>query len=159
MNKPIRRILQWLLKKPVTWMADRFSSAPVREKVHEGLTELYQNICREPGGKGMIFDFRPDQHPVVIFSDHHKGARDGSDDFAAAEPNYLAALEYYDKLNYHYLSLGDAEELWENNIFSVLKHNVATFDAEKAFVDRTAFIRCLATTICIGTTIPSQDWP
>ena len=141
MIKAIKRSLQWLLKKPVTWIADRFSSAPDKVKVHQGLSSLYHSICHQPGEKGMIFDFRPDQHPVIIFSDHHKGARDGSDDFGPAEKNYLAALEYYDKNNYHYLSLGDSEELWENNIFSVLKHNEATFEAEKVFVDRNAFYK------------------
>ncbi len=139
--KGIKRILQWLLTSPLTWIADRFSSAPVKDKVHHGLSSLYNSICHEPGKKGVIYDFRPDQHPVIIFSDHHKGARDGSDDFGPAEKNYLAALEYYEKKNFYLLSLGDSEELWENNIFSVLKHNVEVFEKEKSFVDRNAFVK------------------
>ena len=27
---------------------------------------------------------------LVVFSDHHKGQRDGADDFAICEPSYLA---------------------------------------------------------------------
>jgi hypothetical protein len=53
---------------------------------------------------------------LVIFSDHHKGARDGADDFLRCERSYNAALAYYDHLGYHLLELGDVEELWENSI-------------------------------------------
>lgn len=31
---------------------------------------------------------------IVIFSDHHKGARDGADDFERCEPAYCAALAW-----------------------------------------------------------------
>lgn len=52
---------------------------------------------------------------LVIFSDHHRGARDGADDFQRCERSYNAALAYYYKLNYQLLELGDVEELWENS--------------------------------------------
>jgi predicted phosphodiesterase len=134
-----RAVMKFLFARPVTWMANRFSSAPKREHVHQALTELYQSICQEPGKKGLLIDFRPDAMPVIIFSDHHKGARDGRDDFGPAESNYLAALDYYNSRKYYYINLGDSEELWENNIFSILKHNKATFDMERLFLERNAY--------------------
>ena len=56
---------------------------------------------------------------LVVFSDHHKGARDGADDFQRCERSYNAALAYYDRLGYHLLELGDVEELWENKFDEV----------------------------------------
>jgi len=135
--------MKFLFTRPVTWLANRFSSAPNRENIHKALTELYRNITKEPGKKGLLIDLRPDEHPVIIFSDHHKGARNGADDFAPAEKNYLAALEYYHRKNYYYINLGDSEELWENSIFQVLKHNKETFAKEKLFTDRQAYAKII----------------
>ena len=104
---------------------------------------MYNSITRDPGVKGPLLDFRPEELPVIIFSDHHKGARNGSDDFAPAEKTYLAALDYYNENNFYYINLGDSEELWENNIFQILKHNRATFDKEKLFADRNAFAKII----------------
>src|SRR5688572_20608242 len=44
-----------------------------------------------------VVDVDPAEERLVIFSDHHKGARDGADDFAGCEENYAAALGYYDR--------------------------------------------------------------
>ena len=77
----------------------------------------------------------------IIFSDQHKGARNGADDFALAEPNYLFALDYYNRNNFHFVSLGDNEELWENTLSQVKKHNGKTFQAEKKFIERLAFVK------------------
>ena len=57
---------------------------------------------------------------IVIFSDHHKGKRDGADDFLRCEPAYCAALGWYLEQGYTLYVLGDAEELWENNPEPVL---------------------------------------
>jgi calcineurin-like phosphoesterase family protein len=56
----------------------------------------------------------------VIFSDHHKGSRDGADDFQRSERSYNAALAYYDARGYHLVELGDVEELWENEVDEVV---------------------------------------
>jgi hypothetical protein len=53
------------------------------------------------------------QARIVIFSDHHRGVRDGADDFMRCEKAYSAALGYYLELGYTLIVLGDAEELWE----------------------------------------------
>src|SRR5690348_6904967 len=65
------------------------------------------------------FALQRDQ-PVIIFSDLHKGGRDGADDFQRCEPTYNAALTYYRALGYHLIELGDVEELWENTFKEVV---------------------------------------
>ena len=50
---------------------------------------------------------------VIIFSDHHKGARDPADDFQRCERAYHAALAYYLETGHRLVVLGDVEELWE----------------------------------------------
>ncbi|MFD2527163.1 metallophosphoesterase [Flavihumibacter stibioxidans] len=137
----LRVILQFLLKKPVTWLAGRISSAPDQERVNRALTDLYRSIITEPGKKGPLYPFRPDEQPVIIFTDLHKGTRDGADDFAICEANYLAALDYYEANNYYYINLGDSEELWENLLPNVITYNKASFEKEKQFLQRKAFVK------------------
>jgi UDP-2,3-diacylglucosamine pyrophosphatase LpxH len=138
-----RRILQFFLKRPVNWVANKVSSAPKQENVNKALTELYESISDEPGKKGPLVAFRPDEHPVIILSDMHKGTRDGMDDFAVCEENYLAALNYYNLQEYYFINLGDSEELWENILPNVIKYNKKTFEAEKLFLSRSAFVKII----------------
>jgi|Deesub1362A_J573_1020465.scaffolds.fasta_scaffold00293_8 UDP-2,3-diacylglucosamine pyrophosphatase LpxH len=58
----------------------------------------------------------------VVFSDHHKGDGSRADDFKKNAELYLAALSYYSQEGYKLLVLGDSEELWENDIQSILKY-------------------------------------
>jgi hypothetical protein len=58
---------------------------------------------------------------LVVFSDLHKGVRDGADDFLRCEPAYCAALAWYFEEGYSLYVLGDAEELWENDPEPVLR--------------------------------------
>jgi hypothetical protein len=51
---------------------------------------------------------------IIIFSDHHRGVRDGADDFARCEPAYAAALGHYLETGHRLVVLGDGDELWEN---------------------------------------------
>lgn len=140
----IKRTLKFLLTKPVTSLANRFSSAPKRENVFASLSTLYEQSIDQPGKKsGSMFSFDPKEQSVIIFSDHHKGAHNGADDFMLAEKNYLAALDHYNENNFFYVNLGDSEELWENTIFSVMKHNKASFEKEKLFVDRNAYCKII----------------
>ncbi|QEC70192.1 metallophosphoesterase [Panacibacter ginsenosidivorans] len=140
----MRRSLKFLLTKPVLFIVNRFSSAPKRENVFASLTKLYNESLDQPDKKsGSMFSFDPREQSIIIFSDHHKGARDGSDDFRFAEKNYLAALDYYNEQNFFYVNLGDGEELWENTIFSVLKHNKEVFAKEKLFADRDAYCKII----------------
>ncbi|HRI20578.1 MAG TPA: metallophosphoesterase [Panacibacter sp.] len=139
-----KRILKFLLERPVTWIANRFSSAPKQENVNASLSKLYKQSADLPGQKsGSMFFVDPAKQPIIIFSDQHKGARDGADDFGLAEANYLAALDYYNAKDFYFVNLGDSEELWENTIFNVIKHNQKTFDKEKLFIARNAYCKII----------------
>ncbi|WP_214073485.1 metallophosphoesterase [Mucilaginibacter sp. dw_454] len=137
----MRKFLQGLLTKPVITLANKWSSRPDKKRVDAALSALYQNIMQNPGKRGRIVEFDAAKDKFIILSDQHKGARDGSDIFAKAANNYLAALNYYNKEKFFYINLGDSEELWENIFFTVKKHNKKTFEAEQRFLDRDAFIK------------------
>jgi predicted phosphodiesterase len=137
----MRRIIRFLLFKPILWIVQKFSSAPDRERVFDSLTKLRAKIESTGGKKGFIIPFDLQSGKIIVFSDQHKGRKNGADDFALAEPNYLAALEYYDREKFHLVSLGDAEELWENTLLQVRKHNALSFAAEKKFLEREAFTK------------------
>lgn len=136
----MRKFVQRILRKPISKIAGKYSSRPDKKLVHTSLTRLYNSLFKEPGKKGIVIPFT-ENDKFVIFSDQHKGGKNGSDDFSFAEKNYLAALEYYNNSHFHFISLGDAEELWENNIFTVRKHHAASFEAEKLFLKRDALTK------------------
>jgi predicted phosphodiesterase len=137
----MRKLLQRLLTKTVIRLANKWSSRPDEKRVDKALSDLYQNITTNPGKRGLVVPFKGDQDKFIILSDQHKGARDGSDIFARSAKNYLAALEHYHKENFFYINLGDSEELWENIFLTVKRHNKKTFEAEKQFIGRDAFIK------------------
>ncbi len=70
---------------------------------------------------------------VVVFSDHHKGARDGADDFWRCERAYHAALGYYLEAGHELFVLGDVEELWECRPEEVLEAYPQTLALEAEF--------------------------
>jgi predicted phosphodiesterase len=123
------------------WLTARYSSAPVREAVFAALSALREKLVDDPGKKGFIIPFQPNHSKFIIFSDHHKGARNGADDFSLAESTYLAALTHYNQQLYHLILLGDSEELWENTLIQIKKYNQATFDAEGQFLSRHALTK------------------
>ena len=137
----MRKFLQRLLTKRVVSLANTLSSRPDRKRVDAALSELYKNITDHPGDKGQIISFDPQKDKFIILSDQHKGARDGMDIFAKAAKNYLAALDHYHKNEFFYINLGDSEELWENLFITVKRHNKATFEKERLFLHRKAFIK------------------
>lgn len=75
---------------------------------------------------------------LIIFSDLHKGGRNGADDFAAAEATYIAALEYYWQQDFELYLLGDVEELWENWPSDVLAAYTNVLNQELPFAEATA---------------------
>jgi hypothetical protein len=137
----MRKLLRFLLLKPITWAVAKFSAKPDREKIFAALSRLQKSILEEPGKKGLIIPFELTTGKFIIFSDQHKGGKDGADDFAGSEANYLAALQYYYNQQFHCISLGDSEELWENSLGKVKKHNTATFLLEKKFIPFNAFTK------------------
>jgi UDP-2,3-diacylglucosamine pyrophosphatase LpxH len=70
---------------------------------------------------------------LIIFSDHHKGARDGADDFLRCEQAYHAALGYYLEAGHRLFVVGDAEELWECRPTEVLEAYSETLALEGEF--------------------------
>jgi predicted phosphodiesterase len=137
----MRKFLQRLLTPAVVNLANKWSSRPDRRRVDKALTALYQNINQQPGKLGPVIEFDAAKDKFIIFSDQHKGARDGADIFAKAENNYLAALKHYNENEFFYVDNGDSEELWENLIITIKRHNKQTFNAEKLFLKRKAFIK------------------
>ena len=89
----MRKLLQYIFKKPLTWMANTLSAKPEKEAVFASLTKLYN--CSKKNSKRVCSIFiNPFTDKFIIFSDQHKGNRDYADDFANCEFNYLKALEY-----------------------------------------------------------------
>lgn len=130
----MRRFLQKILTKPVTWLANKFSSSPNLERVHTALTALFEDSKKNPGKKVLVMDAAMNKARYIIFSDQHKGAKNGSDDFMVCEPNYMEALEYYYEQNFHFISLGDEEELWENTVWPVKVKNKVSIALQKKFL-------------------------
>lgn len=137
----MRRLLRILLLKPILWAAAKFSSRPERDRIFKALSHLQDSVEKEPGKKGLVIPFAAAAGKFIIFSDHHKGRRNGADDFTAAEPSYLAALSYYHAADFYYINLGDSEELWENYLWQIKKPNQHCFEAEKKFLDHNRYIK------------------
>ena len=91
----MRKILQWLLKRPLTWLAGKLSSAPDKKDVFNSLSQLLKQIETGKGKAGIIIPFDISTGKFIIFSDQHKGSRDDADDFKGADNNYMTALQYY----------------------------------------------------------------
>lgn len=130
-----------ILSKPVLWAAAKFSSKPDRKRIVEALTKLSASILEQPGKRGLVIPFEQHAGKFIIFSDQHKGGRNGADDFKNAEHNYLRALDYYSSNDFCFINLGDSEELWENSIWKVKKKNRATFEAEKKFLANNQYVK------------------
>jgi predicted phosphodiesterase len=136
----MRKFLQRILNGPLIRLSDKYGSRPDQARVHKALSTLYSSISMDPGKRGIAMQLN-EQSKFIIFSDQHKGVRNYADDFALSESNYLFALRHYNEHNFTYCNLGDSEELWKNHVFGVLKQNKATFEAEKLFLQRNAFIK------------------
>lgn len=55
-----------------------------------------------------------DTSRIIIMSDCHRGNSSWGDNFSNNQNIYFAALYYYYENGYHYIELGDGDELWEN---------------------------------------------
>ncbi|HLO83262.1 MAG TPA: metallophosphoesterase [Chitinophagaceae bacterium] len=140
-SNAIRRFLRFLLARPLMWISNRYTSFPDQKSVNKSLDELYKEIVNGNTKKGRLVNIDPQLQSIIIFSDQHKGARTGSDDFELSEKNYLKALAYYNQNKFALLALGDSEELWENTVLAVMKNYKDTFEAEALFAQRDAFYK------------------
>ena len=127
----------------VLWASNKFSSWPEKKRVFEALDKILSGIHDGRESKGIIIPFNCDEDRFIIFSDQHKGAKDGADDFMLCEPAYLAALDFYLQHQYRLIALGDCEELWENSLATVLKHQQPSFDRYKAFTAGQRFYKVI----------------
>jgi Calcineurin-like phosphoesterase superfamily domain len=98
-----------------------------QERVKEGLDRAYGD--RETAET--TFDI--DEGKLVLFSDHHRGTKDGADDFWRCERAYHAALGHYFEAGHKLFLLGDVEELWENKPDEVMKKYRRTLELEQEF--------------------------
>lgn len=137
----MRKFFQYLFRKPVLWLSNKFDSKPDKERIYNSLSQLFDKIIEEPGKKGPVIPAADYGGKFIIFSDQHKGRRNGADDFTNAEPNYIAALDHYYKNDFCFINLGDCEELWENTLLQIKKHNVNAFAAEKIFLLKNAYYK------------------
>lgn len=78
---------------------------------------------------------------LIVFSDLHKGTRDGADDFWRSERAYVAALAHYLELGHRLVVLGDADELWENRAAKVLACYGDVLDLEAEFHAQGRYVR------------------
>lgn len=138
----MRRLLQIILLKPIIWVSKKFASRPDKQRIFTSLTNLLHHINGHPYKKGITITAGENQR-FIIFSDQHRGAKNGADDFMHAEPVYLSALNYYYNEGYYFISLGDSEELWENSLAAIRKHNISTFNTEKKFIRENRFYKVL----------------
>lgn len=98
-----------------------------REDIAKGLSRVFD-------AKGTdTLDVELDGLRWIVMSDHHKGARDGADDFRRCERVYNAALASYLEEGYTLAALGDAEELWECSPSEVLDAYRHTLELEAEF--------------------------
>jgi UDP-2,3-diacylglucosamine pyrophosphatase LpxH len=137
----MQQILRRILLKPVLRLSERYSSKPNEQRVYASLSDLLSRVLNGERKKGLVVPFDIGTGKFIIFSDQHKGSRNGADDFATNEPAYLAALDHYYNAGFHLIALGDCEELWENTWLSVKAAQQPSFDKEKQFLPKNAFIK------------------
>jgi predicted phosphodiesterase len=137
----MKKLLQRLFKRPVTWLAEQISSSPKKDQVFASLSALLKNIQSKKESSGIIVPFELSTGKFVIFSDEHKGAKDAADDFRLAEKNYLNALNYYYDNGFSFINLGDCEELWENKPDIVMEKNQPDFQSELRFLQQDRYYR------------------
>ncbi len=137
----MKRIMQWLFRRPVVWLAEQVSSSPKEKDVFISLSRLMEAIREGKANKGPVVPFQATIDRFIIFSDMHKGAKDLADDFRLAEGNYMAALKYYDDLQFTLINLGDCEELWENTPRAVIDKNRLTLLEEAKFLQQGRYFR------------------
>ena len=129
----MKKVLRFILKKPILWLANNFSEAPKKEKVFKSLTNLYNHSKKENDKKVKVLEVDLLTAKYIVFSDQHKGDRSKADDFANNEQNYIAALAYYNKNEFSFINLGDSEELWKFTAEKVLPINKLVLEKEAAF--------------------------
>ncbi len=102
------------------------------KRVHKALSKAYD--------ESEIINVQ-ESSKIIIFSDHHRGRKDGADDFVNCEDTYVAALNHYLSENYELCLLGDVEEFWENPFWIVMSKYKDVLALEKEFHVKTKLHR------------------
>lgn len=110
------------------------------EQIYNGLEEAYQRSLADNSTQ-FTLNIADPQSKYIFFSDQHKGARDGADDFFRSERAYNAALAYYFRQGHTLVTMGDVEELWEERIPTVLAAYQHTFWLESRFNAHGRYLR------------------
>lgn len=113
----------------------RRSPTRYRSAVADGLDQAFNARSAQAGALPL------ESAQIIVFSDLHRGARDGADDFWRCERAYSAALAYYLEAGHHLYLLGDAEELWENRPAPVLAEHEQTLALEAKFHAKERYVR------------------
>ncbi len=104
-----------------------------RAQVAKGLARAY--------GKAPVERVELDDLRLIVFSDHHRGERDGADDFRRCERAYNAALAHHLETGHDLVLLGDAEELWEGDAREIIAAYPRTYALEGEFAARGRYRR------------------
>lgn len=137
----MRKFLRHIFLGPVLRLSERYSSKPDRQRVFAAHSDLLSCILAQDKKKGLVVPFEAGKEKFIIFSDMHKGAKNGADDFAVCEQSYITALDYYYTAGFHFIALGDSEELWEATLSAIKREQKLSFEREKKFVPVNAFIK------------------
>jgi predicted phosphodiesterase len=103
-------------------------------QIAAGLERVYQDHVKP-------IEFNVETDRWVVFSDLHRGKRDGADDFKRCEKAYNAALGYYYEKGYTLVALGDVDELWECNPKHIIKCYKTTMNLEAQFQANRRYLR------------------
>lgn len=106
-------------------------------RVHKALDAALARAIT--AGDTRVLNLTTDRY--IIFSDQHRGARNGADDFQRSERAYNAALAYYLYMGYTLVVLGDVEELWEETPAAVIKAYQHNLELEARFHQRGRYVR------------------
>lgn len=98
------------------------------KRIASGLSREYERTAAD---NPVCLEITRDK--FVIVSDHHRGRRDGADDFKKCEKAYNKALMDYYASGYTLVILGDAEDLWECTAASVFQSYPVTVALEAGF--------------------------
>ena len=131
----MKKVVQYLFRKPLLQLINKFSSAPDKDKIFEKLSTMLLQLQTNAKYNGKVINNLQGAR-YVIMSDMHKGNGDDADDFNNAKEKYINALNYYCEHNYNLILLGDVEELWENNIVEVIVTHQDTYEIENEFAKR-----------------------
>jgi UDP-2,3-diacylglucosamine pyrophosphatase LpxH len=73
----------------------------------------------------------------IFFSDCHRGVNDWADDFANNQTIFFHAIQWYNRMKFTYVEVGDGDELWENKHFGEIRksHSHVFWELAKFYVE------------------------